>query len=98
MVVDHLTKFNHFFPIPSTYTAAQVADLFFGEIFRLHGLLSFIVSDRDNKFMSTFWQELFRLCGTDLTPSTSYHLQIDGQTKIVNKCVEGYMRNYVTIQ
>lgn len=45
--------------------------------------------------MSHFWQELFRVYGTDLTLSTSYHLQIDGQTKIVNKWVEGYLRNYI---
>lgn len=75
-----------------------MADLFFREIFRLHGLPTFIVSDRDSKFISTFWQELFRLCGTKLTPSTSYHPQIDGQIEIVNKWVEGYLRNYVTTQ
>ena len=79
------TKFAHFFAIPSTYTTAQVADLFFIEIFKLHGLPSFIISDQDNKFMITFWQELFRLCCTYLTPNTSYHPQTDGQTKIVNK-------------
>ena len=44
-VVDWLTKFAHFFAIPSTYIIAQVADLFFREIFRLHGLPSFIISD-----------------------------------------------------
>jgi hypothetical protein len=62
----------------------------------LHGLPKTIVSDRDNKFMSTFWQELFRLVGTALTPSTSYHPKTDGQTEIVNKWVEGYLRNYVS--
>ena len=45
-----------------------------------------------------FWKELFKLAGTELTPSTIYHPQIDGQTKIVNKWVEGYLRNYVTGQ
>jgi hypothetical protein len=56
------------------------------------------VSDRDKRFMSTFWQELFRLVGMALTPSTSYHPQIDGQTEIVNKWVEGYLQNYVSGQ
>jgi hypothetical protein len=64
----------------------------------LHGLPKTIVNDRDSRFMSTFWQELFRLVGTALTPSTSYHPQIDGQTKIVNKWVEGYLRNYAAGQ
>jgi hypothetical protein len=45
--------------------------------------------------MITFWQELFKLVGTTLTPITNYHPQTNGQTKIVNKWVEGYLRNYV---
>jgi hypothetical protein len=48
--------------------------------------------------MSIFWQELFRLVGTELTPNTSYHPQTDGKTEIVNKCVEGYLRNYISGQ
>jgi hypothetical protein len=98
VVVDRLTKFAHFFAIATDFSAAQVAELFFREIFRLHGLPKTIVSDRDSRFMSTFWQELFRLVGTALTPSTSYHPQTDGQTEIVNKWVEGYLRNYVAGQ
>jgi hypothetical protein len=88
MVVDRLTKFVHFFPIATDFSVAQVAELFFREVFRLHGLRKTIISDRDSKFMSTFWQELFRLVGTTLTPSTSYHPHTDGQTEIVNKWVE----------
>jgi hypothetical protein len=38
VVVDRLTKFMHFFVIPTEYKATQVAELFFREIFRLHGL------------------------------------------------------------
>jgi hypothetical protein len=77
------------------FSAAQVAELFFREVFRLHGLPKTIISDRDNRFMSTFWQELFRFFGMALTTSTRYHPQTDGQTEIVNKWVEGYLRNYV---
>ena len=95
MAVDRLTKFSHFFAIPSKFSAAQVAKLFFRDVFKLHGLPKTIVSDRDSRFMGGFWQELFRLVGTNLTPSTSYHPQIDDQTKIVNKWIEGYLRNYV---
>jgi hypothetical protein len=77
VVVDRLTKYAHFFAISSEYKAPQVAELFFREIFRLHGLPRVIVSDRDSRFLNAFWQELFRLAGTELTPSTSYHPQTD---------------------
>jgi hypothetical protein len=98
VVVDKLKKFAHFFSIAIDFSAAQVAELFFREVFRLHGIPKTIISDRDSRFMSTFWQELFRLIGTALIPSTIYHPQTDGQTEIVNKWVEGYLRNYVVGQ
>jgi hypothetical protein len=38
LVVDKLTKFSHFFAIPMDYKVIQVAELFFKEVFKLHGL------------------------------------------------------------
>ena len=78
VVIDRLTKYAHFFAISVHYTAAQVAKLFFLDIFRLHGLPKTIVSDRDSRFMGRFWQELFWLVGTEFTPSTSCHPQTYG--------------------
>lgn len=98
MVVDRLTKFAHFFAIPARYSTSQVAELFFREVFRLHGMPKMIVNDRDAKFLGRFWKELFLLVGMELTPNTSYHPQTDGQTEIVNKWLEGYLLNYVTGQ
>jgi hypothetical protein len=53
-VVDKWTKFAHFFAIPSEYKTTQVIELFFKEVFKLHGLLRYIVSDKDNRFISAF--------------------------------------------
>ena len=50
VVVDRLNKFSHLFSVTSSFSAAQVADLFFREIFRLHWLPKSIVSDRDGRF------------------------------------------------
>ena len=96
VVVDRLTKFAHFFAISSYYSTAQVAELFFREVFRLHELPKTIVSDQDSRFTGAFWQEIFRLVGTKLSTSMSYHPQSDGKTKIVNRWIDGYLRNYVT--
>ena len=54
VVVDRLTKYAHFFPITSNFKASQVAELFFKEIFRLHGLPRNIVSDRDSRVLISF--------------------------------------------
>ena len=96
VMVDWLTKFAHFFAISFDYFAAQVAELFFREVFRLHKLPKTIVSDRDSRFTGAFWKELFKLLGTELATNTSYHPQSDGKTEIVNTRIEGYLRNYVT--
>lgn len=93
VVVHILAKFAHFFAITGSFAAAQVADLFFREVFRLHGLPKTIASDRDNKFLSIFWQEIFGLSAPVLTPNTSHHLQTDGQTEVVNKWLEGYLKS-----
>ena len=68
VVVDRLTKYAHFFPISIHYKAPQIAELFFKEGFRLHRLPRNIIIDRDSKFLSLFWKELFRLAETELTP------------------------------
>jgi hypothetical protein len=96
--VDRLTKFTRFLAIPTDYSAMQVAELFFRKIFRLHELPHSRLNDRDSRFINTFWQEVFKLVGTELTPNTSYHPQTNGQTEIVNKSVEGYLRNYMSGQ
>jgi hypothetical protein len=69
VVVHRLTNFSHFYAIPTEYNVVQVAEIFFREVFRLHGLPKNIVSDRDSRFIGTFWRELFRLVGIELTPT-----------------------------
>ena len=96
VVVDRLTKYVHFVLVFHPYNAAKIASLYMHHIFKLHGMPSSIVSDRVATFTSLFWSELFRLQGTVLAISTAYYPQTDGQTKIVNRSLEQYLRAFTS--
>lgn len=92
VVVDRLSKYCHLGRLSANYLVTTVAHYFVKQIVRLHGIPKRMVSDCDKIFLSKFWQEIFIKSRTTLNMSTTYHPQTDGQTKIVNKTIEGYLR------
>ncbi|KAF0902240.1 hypothetical protein E2562_014476 [Oryza meyeriana var. granulata] len=84
-VVDRFSKYCHFIPLAHPYTAESVAQAFFADIVRLHGVPQSMVSDRDPIFTSTFWRELMRLMGTRLHMTSVFHPQSDGRTEAANR-------------
>lgn len=75
VVVDRFSKFTHFIALKHPYIAPKVAQCFLEKILKLYGLPKTIVSDKDAIFMSEFWTELFKMHGTQLQMSSSYHPQ-----------------------
>jgi hypothetical protein len=95
VIVDRLTKMAHFIPFRSIPTAQIAADVFFREVFRLHGLPEDITSDRGSQFTSEFWQRLCSLLDIRQNLSTAHHPQTDGQTERVNGILEQFLRCYI---
>ncbi|KAJ9672728.1 hypothetical protein PVL29_026082 [Vitis rotundifolia] len=92
VIVDRLTKSAHFLAMKTTDSMNSLAKLYIQEIVRLHGIPVSIVSDRDPKFTSQFWQSLQRALGTQLNFSTAFHPQTDGQSERVIQILEDMLR------
>jgi hypothetical protein len=96
VVVDHPSKYAHLCALQHPFTTSTVAQLFMDQVFKLHGMPHSIVSNRDPTFTNNFWQELFKLQGTQFHLITTYHPQTDGQIEVVNMCLETYLRCFAS--
>ena len=80
-VVDSMSKMSHFILTHTTITALRAARLFLAHVWKLHGLLRQVVSDRGPQFIVEFTWELYQLLGVKLAATTAYHPQGDRQTE-----------------
>ncbi|KAD6453180.1 hypothetical protein E3N88_07885 [Mikania micrantha] len=92
VIVDRLTKSAHFLPIREDFKMEKLAKLYITEIITRHGVPMSIISDRDSRFTSRFWQSMQKALGTRLDLSTAYHPQTDGQTERTIQTLEDMLR------
>jgi hypothetical protein len=64
VVVDHLSRYAHFWALQHPLTVSTVAQIFMDQVLELHGISHSIFSNHDPTFTSNFWQELFKIQGT----------------------------------
>ncbi|KAD4384880.1 hypothetical protein E3N88_25048 [Mikania micrantha] len=95
VIVDRLTKSAHFLSIKETDKMERLAKVYIKEVVSRHGVPISIISDRDSRFTSRFWQMLQGALGTRLDMNTTYHPQTDGQSERTIQTLEDMLRSCV---
>lgn len=90
-----MTKRAHYEACTTKTSAKQTVEIVFRRVVREQGLPLTIVSDRDSRFTSRVWSELWELCGTKLGIATAYHQQTDGQSERQVRTLEESLRCFV---
>lgn len=83
-----LTGLLHPLPIHPLPSGKQTAKIMLAKVFRIHGLLSDVVSDRGPQFCTHFWKEFCQLLGASVGLSSGFHPQSNGQTECINQELE----------
>jgi len=95
-IIDPLMKQARWVPVrEAELTAENFATAFINGYVRNRGLPLSIVSDRDTRFTSSFWQSLCSQLDIKLRMSTAYHPQSDGQAEKANATLETFLKAYI---
>ncbi|GJV78987.1 putative reverse transcriptase domain-containing protein [Tanacetum coccineum] len=95
VIVDQLTKSAYFLPMREDYKMERLARLYLNEIVARHGVLISIISNRDSRFTSRFWQSMQEALRTHLDMITAHHPQTDGQSDHIIQTLEDMLRKCV---
>ncbi|GJW66671.1 putative reverse transcriptase domain-containing protein [Tanacetum coccineum] len=102
VIVDRLTKSAHFLPMRENDPMEKLMKLYMKEVVTRHGVPVSIISDRDGRFTSLFWQALHKALGTRLDISTACHPETDSQSErtiqtledMLHACVLDFGKNW----
>ncbi|GKE77816.1 putative reverse transcriptase domain-containing protein, partial [Tanacetum coccineum] len=95
VIVDRLTKSAHFLPIRENDPLDKLARLYLNRIVARHGIPASIICDRDGRFTSNFWKSFQKALGTDISMSTAYHPETDGQSERTIQTLEDMLHDCV---
>jgi len=95
VVVDRLTKMVYFIPTTEKTSAEGLVKLFRDNVWKLHGLLESIISDRGPQFVAGLIRELNKMLGIESKLSTAFYSQTNRQIERVNQKLEQYLRMFI---
>ncbi|GJU03076.1 putative reverse transcriptase domain-containing protein [Tanacetum coccineum] len=92
VIMDRLTKSAHFLPIRENDPLDKLARLYLNRIMARHGIPASIICNRNGRFTSIFWRLFQKSLGIDISMSTVYHLETDGQSERTIQTLEDMLR------
>ncbi|KAL0157255.1 hypothetical protein M9458_048501, partial [Cirrhinus mrigala] len=93
-VIDRFSKGCRFVPLPKLPSAMETAEVLCNTVFRFYGLPEDIVSDRGPQFTSRLWSNFFRLLGVNVSLTSGYHPEANGQVERLNQELTRFLRSY----
>ncbi len=93
-VIDRFSKACRLIPLPKLPTAFETAEILCNNVFRFYGLPEDIVSDRGPQFTSRVWSSFFKKLNVNISLTSSYHPQSNGQTERLNQELTRFLRTY----
>ncbi|MBW0485402.1 hypothetical protein O181_025117 [Austropuccinia psidii MF-1] len=94
IIADRFSKSMRCLPCQKENTSIDISLLFWDNIISTCGVPKIIISDRDSKFKSLFWTNLYEMLGTKLAFSTAYHPQTDGLAERMIQKMEDILRRF----
>ncbi|GJY18036.1 putative reverse transcriptase domain-containing protein [Tanacetum coccineum] len=73
-------------------STTEILNLYLNRIVARHEIPASIICDRDGRFTSNFWRSFQKALGTDISMSTAYHPEIDGQSERTIQTLEDMLR------
>jgi len=95
VVCDRLSKMTHFVATIEGTLAEGLVRLLRDNVWKLHGLLESVMSNRGPQFAAELTKELNRMLGIKTKLSTAFHPQTDGQTERMNQELEQYLQFFI---
>ena len=93
-VTEKMSKMAILAAYKKSITAEDTTKLFFERIWVYFWIPLSIISDRDNKFLTTLLSSLWPLLDTNITKSMTFHIQTDGQIEVVNRMIIHILHMY----
>ncbi len=95
VIIDQLIKIVHYKLVKVMIDAPGLAEVIINVIVHHHRVSEFIIMDWDLVFILKFWSLLCYFLGIKIKLFTTFHPQMDGQTKRRNSIMDTYLRVFI---